>query len=91
MIRSSRWLNQAILALLGAIMALFGVGILFLAFERVPPQAAGRIVAVVVSGALIAAGFRLVHRAVTGRLPRWYMDFLLYVGGIVGSGGAERR
>ncbi len=89
MIRSSGWLNQAILALLGVVLALFGVGSLLLGFERVPPQVADRAVAVVVAGALIAASFRLLHRAVTGRLPRWYMDFLVY-GGIVGTGGPKR-
>jgi hypothetical protein len=43
----------------------------------------------VISAALITGGFQQVYRAVRGRLPLWYMDFLLYVGGINGSGGPK--
>ena len=89
MIRSSHWLNRAILALLGAVFVSFGVGVLVLGFERVPRQS-GYVVAVVMSGALITAGFQQVYRAVRGRLPLWYMDFLWSVGGINGSGGPKR-
>ena len=76
---TTQWLNRAILALLGIILMLLGTGILALGLQRAPFQSLEQIVVLGVAVALIAVGLRQVVRAVTGRLPSWYPDFLFNV------------
>ena len=78
--RFAHWLNRAILGLLGTIFVLLGAGILALGFGAAPLGAVGRVVVLGAAVASIAAGLRQVYRALVGRFPPWYPDFILHVG-----------
>ncbi len=83
-------LNRAILAMLGLMIALLGAGVILLGLDQSHPVSVGGIAAALVGVLLIVAGVRQVYAAVSGRLPKWYAEFLVFAGGVFVGGGRGR-
>lgn len=94
---SRRLLYRAGFALLGAVFVLCGTGMAVLGLRQIDVSIIGTLAGGVVGLALIAAGVRQVRGAFTGRVPRWYAEFVAFGGGVLTGGpppaddAADRR
>jgi hypothetical protein len=83
-------LNRVIVAGLGLWLALLGAGVVLLALDQPDPVSVGGIVAALEALILTVAGARHVYAGVSGRLPKWYAEFLGFAGGVFVGGGRGR-
>lgn len=84
-------INRLILGLFGIIFILLAAGVLSLGLRQEPVGAIGYIVAVAVAVSFLAAGLHQMHGALAGRLPQWYAECLLFVAGVLATGGPDRK
>ncbi len=82
-------LNRLILGLLGVVFILSAAGVLLFGLRQEAFGASSDVVTVTVALALLAAGLRQIYQAIAGRLPRWFLEFVLFAG--VFLGGPDRR
>ncbi len=84
-------INRLILGLFGIVFILFATGVVLLGLSQKPFGAIGYIVTVAAAVSFLAAGLHQMHGAIAGRLPRWYAECLLFVAGVLASGGPDRK
>jgi hypothetical protein len=82
--------NRLILGLFGIVFILSAAGAFLLGLRQEAIGAVGHIVTVALTAALLAAGLRQIYQAITGRLPRWYVELLLFGAGVL-IGGRDRE
>ncbi len=79
-------LNRAVLAILGLMIAMLGVGVVVLGLDHSDAVTVGTIAAALIGLLLIVAGVRNIYAAVSGKLPKWYAEFVVFAGGVITGG-----